>query len=40
MDEGALVVFAFATMLGSYLSTFLDPFLREDIYYMLNSEFN
>ena len=37
MDEGALVVFAFATMLGSYLSTFLDSFLRKDIYYKLNS---
>ena len=27
-------------MLRSYLSTFLDSFLRKDIYYKLNSELN
>ena len=36
--KGALVVFAFATMLGSYLSTFLDSFLSKEIYYNLNSK--
>ena len=36
--EGALVVFAFATMLGSYLSTFLDSFLSKEIYYNFNSK--
>ena len=35
-----LIVFAFATMLGSYLSTFLDSSLRKDMYYKLNSEIN
>ena len=34
--EGALVVFAFAAMLGSYLSTFLDSFLSKEIYYNFN----
>ena len=36
--KGALVVFAFATMLGSYLSTFLDSFLSKEIYCNLNSK--
>ena len=34
----ALVVFAFATMLGSYLSTFLDSFLSKEIRYSFKSE--
>ena len=34
MDSGAFVVFAFATLLGSYLGTFLS----KDISYKLNSE--
>ena len=38
--NAALVVFAFATMLGKYLSSFLDSFLRKDMYYKLNSELN
>ena len=33
-----LVVSAFATMLGSYLNTFLDSFLSKEICYNLNSE--
>ena len=32
MDWGPFVVFAFATMLGSYLSTFLDSFLSKEIF--------
>ena len=35
MDWGPFVVFAFATMLGSYLSTFLDSFLSKEICYDL-----
>ena len=31
--KGALVVFAFATMLGSYLSTFLNSFLSKELHY-------
>ena len=36
--KGALVIFAFATMLRSYLSTFPDSFLSKDIYYNFNSK--
>ena len=36
--RGARCLSAFATVLGSYLSTFLDSFLREDMCYNLNSK--
>jgi hypothetical protein len=36
--KGALGVFALASMLGSYLSKFLDSFLSKEIYYNLSSK--